>query len=81
MIIQQEIKSILKTKGQALVEERIVPQLLNNITKRTRELIEKITTLDKEDSQQCDRAYRRIYTDLVGQTIRELIKYQYERKK
>jgi flagellar biosynthesis/type III secretory pathway chaperone len=81
MIIQQEIKSILKTEGHAIVEERIVPKLLVNITKRTSDLMKKVTTLDKEDSQQSNRAYRRIYTDLVGQTIRELIKYQYERKK
>jgi len=76
MTIHQEIKKILQTQGKRTVDEEILPDITENISRWACELLEKVTTLNTDDKKQMERVFNRIRKDLIGETIKQLIKYQ-----
>lgn len=79
MTIHQEIRKTLKDKGPHIIEESIAPLLKSLVAEYSHDLLTQITKLDSSNVKQFNRTYNRIYADLIGQTIRYLIKLQCER--
>lgn len=73
MTTKQEIRSLLKERARSIVDERILPELLDNIGDWMGELLGKLSTLPAESSQQkLDEAADLIHQGLVTETIRQL---------
>ncbi|HSH67505.1 MAG TPA: hypothetical protein VLB84_17305, partial [Bacteroidia bacterium] len=64
-----------------IVEKRIIPKLTVITSKYANELMTEFQTLDKNNNDLLEKVYSRVYTDLISQTIRQLIDFQYDRKK
>ncbi len=73
MTTKQEIKRLLKDKAPSIVDERILPETLDNIAEWMGELMGKLTTLDPEaDQKKIDEAANLIHEGLVQETLKQL---------
>ena len=73
MTTKQEIRLLLKKRASSIVDERILPELLDNIGDWMGELLGKLSTLPAESSQEkLDEAADLIHQGLVKETIRQL---------
>ncbi len=73
MTTKQEIRLLLKERASSIVDERILPELLDNIGDWMGELLGKLSTLTAESSQEkLDEAADLIHQGLVKETIRQL---------
>lgn len=83
MTTKQEIKKILKDRAQSIVDERIVPEILDNVAEWTGEIMGKLTTLNVETGpKKEDQVFNQIYEGLVKETVKQLEKMiELKRKK
>lgn len=82
MTTKQEIKRILKDRAPSIVDERILPELLDNIGDWMGELLGKFTTLDPEASQEkLDEAADLIHQGLVQETLKQLAEFPRKKSK
>ena len=73
MTTKQEIKRLLKDRAPSIVDERILPETLDNIAEWMGELMGKLTTLDPEANQKkIDEAANLIHEGLVQETLKQL---------
>lgn len=73
MTTKQEIKRLLKERAPSIVDERILPETLDNIAEWMGELMGKLTTLDPEATQeQFDEVANLIHEGLVQETLKQL---------
>ena len=73
MTTKQEIKRLLRDKAPSIVDERILPEILDNIAEWMGELMGKLTTLDPEaDQKKVDEAANLIHEGLVQETLKQL---------
>jgi hypothetical protein len=73
MTTKQEIKRLLKDRAPNIVDERILPETLDNIAEWMGELMGKLTTLDPEaDQKKVDEAANLIHEGLVQETLKQL---------
>ena len=73
MTTKQEIKRLLKDRAPSIVDERILPETLDNIAEWMGELMGKLTTLDPEaDQKKIDEAANLIHEALVQETLKQL---------
>ena len=73
MTTKQEIKRLLKDRAPSIVDERILPETLDNIAEWMGELMGKLTTLDPEaDQKKVDEAANLIHEGLVQETLKQL---------
>jgi len=73
MTTKQEIKRLLKDRAPSIVDERILPETLDNIAEWMGELMGKLTTLDPEaDQKKVDEAANLIHEGLVKETLKQL---------
>lgn len=73
MTTKQEIRLLLKERASSIVDERILPELLDNIGEWMGELLGKLSTLPAESSQEkLDEAADLIHQGLVKETIQQL---------
>jgi hypothetical protein len=73
MTTKQEIKRLLKDRAPSIVDERILPETLDNIAEWMGELMGKLTTLDPEaDQKKIDEAANLIHEGLVQETLKQL---------
>ena len=73
MTTQQEIKRLLKDRAPSIVDERILPETLDNIAEWMGELMGRLTTLDPEaDQKKLDEASNLIHEGLVQETLKQL---------
>lgn len=73
MTTKKEIRFLLKERARSIVDERILPELLDNIGDWMGELLGKLSTLPAETSQEkLDEAADLIHQGLVKETIRQL---------
>lgn len=76
-VLRQEVKEVIELRPKSIVEERILPQTLDDIADWTAELIGKLTTLDVSDKGDIeDECFGRIYDALIQETIRQLSETQ-----
>lgn len=83
MTTKQEVKKVLKDRAQSIVDERIVPEILDNIAEWTGEIMGKLTTLDAEAGPKVtDKVFNQVYEGLVKETVKQLEKMiELKRKK
>ena len=73
MTTKQEIRLLLKERASSIVDERILPELLDNIGEWMGELLGKLSTLPAESSQEkLDEVADLIHQGLVKETIQQL---------
>ena len=73
MKTKQEIKRLLKDRAHSIVDERILPEILDNVAHWMGELMGKLSTLPADASQEkTDEAANLIYDALVAETIKQL---------
>lgn len=73
MTTKQEIRLLLNERASSIVDERILPELLDNIGDWMGELLGKLSTLPAESNQEkLDEAADLIHQGLVKETIRQL---------
>lgn len=75
MTTKQEIKNISKKRIPSVVEEQILPEMLDNLADWSGELVGKLATLSAEDEKQVNRAWEAIYTALVEEAVKQLKKH------
>lgn len=81
MTTKQEIKRLLKERAFSIVEERILPETLDNIADWMGELMGKLTTLPADCSQdKMDEAANLIHDALVAETIKQLQTFPQRKK-
>jgi hypothetical protein len=81
MTTKQEIKKLLRERALSIVDERILPETLDNIAEWTGELMGKLTTLDPNNQKQIDEAFSLLHEGLVKETIEQLVEPLSERRK
>ena len=73
MTTKQEIRRLLKDRAPSIVDERILPETLDNIAEWMGELMGKLTTLDPEaDQKTLDEVANLIHEGLVQETLKQL---------
>lgn len=72
MNTKQEIKKILRERVTSIVDERILPEALDEVAHWTGELMGKLTTLDAEDNKKIDQACEQIRQGLIQEMIAQL---------
>lgn len=80
MKLKQEINNLLKKEVPMIVRKKLLPRITTFSDTRTNKLLKKLTTLDWENNRKVQRTHDRIYTDIISQTIRELINHQYGKR-
>ncbi len=82
MTTKQEIKRILKDRAPSIVDERIIPEILDNIGDWMGELLGKLSTLPAEASQErLDEAADLIHQGLVQETLKQLAAFPKKKSK
>lgn len=81
MTTKQEIKKLLRDRATSIVDERILPETLDNIAEWTGELMGKLTTLSADDQRKTDEAFNQIHEGLVKETIEQLVEPLGKRRK
>ena len=82
MTTKQEIRLLLKSRASSIVDERILPELLDNIGDWMGELLGKLATLDPEASQEkLDEAADLIHQGLVQETLKQLVEFPKKSRK
>lgn len=81
MTTKQEIKKLLRERALSIVDERILPETLDNIAEWTGELMGKLTTLDPNNQKQIDEAFTLLHAGLVKETIEQLVEPLSQRRK
>lgn len=79
----QEVKRSLKERAPSIVDERILPELLDNIADWTGEIMGKLTHLAPQvGPKETDQTFNQIYEGLVKETMKQLEKsVEIKRKK
>ena len=72
MTTKQEIKRLLRDRATGIVDERVLPEALDEIAYWTGELMGKLTTLDPDNQSQIDEATNLIHEGLVQEAIEQL---------
>jgi hypothetical protein len=81
MTTKQEIKRLLKERAHSIVDERILPEILDNIAHWMGELMGKLSTLSADASQEkIDEAANLIYDALALETIKQLNEFPKKKK-
>jgi hypothetical protein len=81
MTTKQEIKRLLKDRAPSIVDERILPETLDNIAEWMGELMGKLTTLDPEaDQEKVDEVAKLIHEGLVQETLKQLKEFPKRKK-
>jgi hypothetical protein len=74
-VLRDEIKDILFQRAKSIVEERIIPETLDEIANWSGELMGKLVTLDAGEKPEIEsEVLDRLYTGLLEETIEQLQK-------
>jgi hypothetical protein len=72
-VLRDEIKDILLKRAKSIVEERIIPETLDEIASWSGELMGKLVTLDAgEKPEIVSEVFDRLYVGLLEETIEQL---------
>ncbi len=74
MTTKQEVQRLLKERAPSIIDERILPEILDNILDWSGQLMGKLTTLSADDTKKIDEVANVIYCALIWETIKQLEK-------
>ncbi len=74
--LAREALTLVKDKALAIVDERILPEALDEVAHYTGELMGKLTNLDAEDDKAITMAHGIIYDGLLSEIIAQITKVQ-----
>lgn len=74
--LAREALMLVKDKAPAIVDERIIPEALDEVAHYTGELMGKLTNLDAEDDKAITMAHGIIYDGLLSEIIGQITKVQ-----
>ena len=74
--LAREALTLVKDKAPAIVDERILPEALDEVAHYTGELMGKLTNLDAEDDKAITMAHGIIYDGLLSEIIAQITKVQ-----
>lgn len=81
-VLRDEIKDILFQRAESIVDERIIPEMLDEIANWSGELMGKLVTLDTGEKPEIEsEVLSRIYEGLLEETIEQLNKTKAQRRK
>jgi hypothetical protein len=72
--LAREALKLVKSKAPAIVDERILPEALDEIAHYTGELMGKLTNMDAENDKAITMAHGIIYDGLMSETIDQIQK-------
>ena len=74
--LAREALELIKSRAPSIVDERIVPQMLDEVASYTGDLMGKLTNLDAEDDKAITMAHGIIYDGLLNEIIDQIRKFQ-----
>ena len=74
--LAREAKQLVESKAPSIVDERIIPQMLDEVAHYTGEIMGKLTNLDAENDKAITMAHGIIYDGLLNETINQIRKVQ-----
>ena len=72
MTTKQEIKNLTRERVPNIVDERILPEMLDEVADWSGELAGKLTTLSAESEKEASGAWETFYAALVKEVIKQL---------
>ncbi len=75
-VLAREALTLVKDKAPAIVDERILLEVLDEVAHYTGELMGKLTNLDAEDDKAVTMAHGIIYDGLLSEIIGQITKVQ-----
>ena len=72
MTTAQEIAKIIRKRIPSVVDERVLPPMLDEIADWSGELVGKLATLSADDEKKVDKAWEALHRALIAETLKQL---------
>jgi len=72
MTTKQEIAKIIRKRIPSVVEERVLPPMLDEVAEWSGELAGKLTTLSADDEKKVEKAWEALHRALIAETLKQL---------